>query len=453
MTYDEQENLQMEDLANAVEKNRKLILDAEKYIWEHPQTGFREFDTSQYLAQQFEKLGYEIVRAQDIPGFYCVIDTGRSGPEVLVLGELDCLICPKHKDADKNTGYVHACGHNVQAATVLGIAGALKEPGICDKLSGRIRLCLVPAEELIELDYRAELKKQKKIKYFTGKSEFLYRGYFDGVDMAFMVHVAEHFSVGGGAVGCIAKTINYKGVSSHAGGAPWNGKNALYGANLGLGAVNAIRETFEEKDLVRFHPIITRGGEAVNSIPELVTIESYVRAVSFDAMIKANKKINQALCGAALSIDNNIEITDTPGYAPLINDKNMMQLACDAAQKAIPEEDFILTDAITSASTDMGELCALMPVVHPYSRGSKGNPHGDDYYIEDKESACIKSAKWQLVMLFMLLENDAKRANEILSQFKPAFKSKEEYFEYIDKINSCGERIVYSDDSAAMVRI
>ena len=76
----------------AVDKYRKLILDAEDYIWANPETGYREVKTSKYMEDAFEKLGYELVRAENIPGFYTVLDTGREGPEVLILGELDSLI-------------------------------------------------------------------------------------------------------------------------------------------------------------------------------------------------------------------------------------------------------------------------------------------------------------------------------------------------------------------------
>lgn len=443
----------MQILAEAVDKYKELILEAERFIWKHPETGYREFITSKYLEEQFEDLGYELVRAGDIPGFYTVVDTGRPGPEILILGEMDSLICPKHKAAVPETGYVHACGHNAQCAALLGIAAALTEQRVLDKLYGRIRLCAVPAEELIEIEYRMELKRQGKIRYLGGKGEFLYRGYFDGVDLAFMVHASDHFFVRKGSVGCIAKTVYYKGVSAHAGGSPWLGKNALYAATQGISAVNAIRETFEEQDLIRFHPIVTHGGDVVNAIPELVTLESFVRGHDFEAMKYANKKINQALCGAALSIGANIEIIDTPGYAPLFNDQNLIALMKEAADLVIPEEAFVVSDSIASGSTDMGELCGLMPVVHPYSGGAIGKAHGDDYYISDPNRACIKSAKLQLAMLGLLLQDDAKRAKDIIENFKPMFRSKEEYFKYIDTFWSDGDRIIYKDNGTAEIRL
>ena len=88
----------MKDIIAAVDKYRKLILDAERYIWAHPETGYKEYNTSAYMAKEFERLGYTLTYADGITGFYTVIDTGRAGPEVLILGELDSIICPTPKD-------------------------------------------------------------------------------------------------------------------------------------------------------------------------------------------------------------------------------------------------------------------------------------------------------------------------------------------------------------------
>ena len=443
----------MKDINMAVEKHRQLILDTERYIWKHPETGYKEFETSKYLEENFIKLGYDIVKADGITGFYTCIDTGRPGPEVLILGELDSIICPAHPECDPQTGAVHSCGHNAQCATLLGIAAALTEEGIIDKFSGKIRLCAVPAEELLEIEYRSKLKKEGKIKYYGGKSEFLSRGYFDGVDIAFMVHTSGGYAVSRGSVGCIAKNIIYKGKAAHAGGSPWAGKNALYAATCGINAVNALRETFKEPDLIRVHPIITHGGDMVNAIPEEVRLESYIRGKTFDAILSENKKVNRALCGAALSLGNNIEIIDIPGYAPLVNDPNMIEVAKEAAALALPDYEFKINEAIGTGSTDMGDLSCIMPVVHPYAAGAKGTGHGNNYYIENPETACVENAKWQIAMLLVLLGNGAERAKKVVEEFKPLFPSKEAYLEYMDAINSSGDRIVYNDDGTAEVKI
>lgn len=432
----------------AVDKHRQLILDAMAHIWRNPEPGYREWKTQEYMRAQFEALGYELVLAGDVPGFYTVLDTGRPGPEVLVLGELDSLIIPEHPEADKETGAVHACGHHAQCAALLGIAAALREPGALDGLSGRIRLCAVPAEELIEVEFRQQLKEQGIIRYMGGKTEFLHRGYFDGVDLAMMVHTGggKEYSTVPGMVGCMAKRVVYQGRAAHAGGCPWDGVNALYAAQQGLSAANAIRETFHDEDYIRFHPIITTGGSAVNAIPDRVVLESYVRGGSFKAMTEAARRIDRALIGAALSLGANVDIQDSPGYAPLRQCTQLAELAGEAAKLAgLP---FCHDPIMDTGSTDMGDLSSVMPVVHPYAPGAVGRPHGVDYAIGDAELACVGSAKWQLVMLHLLLEDGGRRGRDIAANFTPEFTGKADFFACIDKLSRSGARITYNGDKA-----
>ncbi|MBR7110814.1 MAG: amidohydrolase [Clostridia bacterium] len=440
----------MEKLMQGVEKHKKLILDAERYIWAHPETGYKEVETSKYMEEKFVELGYDIVKAENITGFYTVLDTGKPGPTVLIFAELDSIICPAHPESDKETGAVHSCGHNAQCAGLLGVAAALKEEGALDGLSGRIKLCAVPAEELLEIGYRRELQQKGIIKYMGGKTEFLYRGYFDDVDIVYMIHAGTENNVHDGANGCIAKNIIYKGVAAHAGGNPWNGRNALYAATCGINAANAVRETFHDTDLIRFHPIITKGGDMVNAIPETVQIESYVRGKSYDAMLSANKKVNQALIGAAYSIDTNVEIIDIPGYAPLENSSGMRDLYLEGFKLALPDEEVFYRPFYTTGSTDMGDMSQIFPTVHPHMKGADGKGHGNNYQIVDPINLCVNSAKVQLAMLWLLLKDDAKRAKEIIKNFKPNF-TKQSYLDYVDKINVSGDRIKYKENGAEII--
>ena len=439
-----------ENFINLNKADKKRVLDTLDFMIKHPETGYKEYLSSDYVAAQFRELGYEPIMAGDIPGFYVKIETGRPGPCVLVFGELDAIKCATHPDANPETAAVHSCGHSAQSAALVGIAAALKHPGALDSLSGSIILCAVPAEEMIERDYRDTLIEKGIIKYYGGKPEFLRRGYFDGVDVAFMVHttVGENPSCNLGSVGIVAKKVIYKGKAAHAGGSPQNGINALYAANLGLMAVNSIRETFTESELVRVHPIITNGGTVVNGIPDVVEIESYVRAKDYDAMSRSNFKVNRAFTGAALSIGANVEIIDAPGYAPLINDKNMIELAKAAAEIAYPGKTFGVGQRIGTGSTDMGDISLLFPSIHPYAPGAIGTSHGDNYYIADPDLACVKCAEWQINMLAMLLSDGGKEALRIKEEFTPMFASKEEYFEYIERFYSKDNRIEYTEGKA-----
>ena len=437
-------------LKEMVASQRELMFAAERHIWKHPETGYREWKTHEYLAAEYRKLGYELVEAGNIPGFYTDIDTGKPGPKLLIMGELDSLIVSTHPECDPETGYVHACGHHAQSAALLGIAAALKQPGALAGMSGSIRLMAVPAEELIEIGYRASLREQGIIKYFGGKVEFMYRGFMDDCDIALLVHTSnsEHkgIGVGVGNNGCLTKNINYEGVSAHAGGAPHLGVNALYAANLGLNAVNALRETFQEKDYIRFHPVITKGGGAVNAIPNDVRVESYVRGASIEAIVSANNRINRALASSAAAMGANVHLQDFPGYCPLYNDKNLYQLTVDVVKEGFGEEWIQEDTKWGTGCTDMGDISCVMPTVQPYCSGACGVGHGSDYGINDPETALVVSAQYQVLMAEALLSNNAEMAQKVIKEADLVYPDKKDYFAAVDKIFLDKKAVTQNED-------
>lgn len=442
-------------ICNYVDKNKDIIFDTERYIWAHPETGFKEWETSEYLENVFEKMGYKLSRAGDIPGFYTDIETGKPGPCILVMGELDALICEDHPEAVN--GNAHCCGHNAQCAALVGIAAALKEKKVVDSLYGSIRLMAVPAEELIELEFRENLRKKGIIEFFGGKIEFLKRGFMDDVDIAMLFHTGTRkdvdFFSNSGANGCIAKSLIYKGKAAHAGGSPDKGINALYAATLGLQAVNSLRETFKDENHIRVHPIITLGGGAVNSIPSHVTIESFVRGNNPDVINEINSRVNRAFAGAALSMNANLTICDRPGYHPFKNDKNLLEI-CEKNMKALVGDggvDISYTDW-GMGSTDMGDLSAVMPTVQPKVCGADGIGHGADYSIADPIRACLNSAKVQLFVIAELLGNNACEAKRIITEANLVYSSKEEYLKTIRKLVMDKEAIEYTKDGEAFVQ-
>ena len=446
----------MHKLVEAVPQFEALMEKAFRFLWENPETGYKEWKAHAYLREAFQALGYELTEAGNIPGFYTDVDTGRPGPMVLVFGELDALICHSHPDADPETGAVHCCGHACQPAALLGLAAALQEPGALDGLCGKIRLMAVPAEELIEVEYREGLRKEGIISYYGGKVEFMRRGYMDGADVAFMIHTSAGKAAHGGGVskgsnGCITKTVTYTGKSAHAGGAPHMGINALYAANQGLAAINALRETFRDSDHIRVHPIITCGGTVVNAIPERVTLESYIRGASLKAIEAVNVKVNRALAASAAAMGANVEICDRPGYSPRVHDKGMMELTREAMEETLESVKYDPTGWGTGCS-DLGDVSMVMPAVHPYICGATGTGHGADYFITDVYTATVDSARVQAAMIVKLLENEGARVAEIKKNFVPTFPSMEAFFQYIDGLTMDQKAVTYHEDGTVTLK-
>ena len=441
----------MKDFLKIVDDYKELILDAERYLWKNPESGYKEFKTNMYMVEAFQKLGYEVDRPNEITGFCATVDTGKTGSTVMVIAELDSLINDKHPDCDKETKCVHNCGHHAQCASMLGLAAVLKRKEVLDKLCGKIKLLVVPAEEGIEVEYRKSLIEKGIIEFTSGKPEYIKRGYFNDVDIAFMIHVMmdgneKKFKLSSGHNGVVRKSTKIIGKAAHAGANPHDGINALNVANLTLLAINSLRETFREKDYVRVHSIMTKGGSAVNAVPDEVTIESYVRAANPNALKDVNQKVNQTISSCAAAFGANVEIADLAGSEALIPDQNLTDLAEELLVEYVGKDEYSRTYEWTASSTDMGDVSTLIPSLHAYVGGTKGSAHGIDFTVVDPYLACVEGAKFELGLLIKLLENGGKKAKQIIANFKPSFNSIEEYLEHKRSFSIKKQTVKYNQD-------
>ena len=100
-----------------------------------------------------------------------------------------------------------------------------------------------------------------------------------------------------------------------------------------------------------------------------------------------------------------------------------------------------------------GDMASLMPTIQGYVGGAVGTVHGNDFFIEDKETACIDPAKIYALTLQLLLENGAERAKEVVSKHNPFFKTREDYFAYKDKINKDFEAISYEENGNVILNL
>ena len=265
----------------------------------HPEPGFREVRTAALVHRKLSEMGVQHRTGIAVTGLKGYLEGGAGpGPTVGVMGELDSLIVLGHPEADPETSAAHACGHHAQIGMMLGVAAGLQAPGVLEALNGRVALMAVPAEEFIELEYRAGLRSSERLEFLGGKSEFLRLGELDDVDIA--MRPTRRARRRTGSWRCRGRTTRWwpSGCSSRPGGprggAPHRGINALNAAHLAIAAIHAQRETFLDTDTVRVHPIITRGGAAVSSVPADVRIETFVRGRTLEAVADAEVKVDRS---------------------------------------------------------------------------------------------------------------------------------------------------------------
>lgn len=387
-----------------------------------PELGFREERTAAVVEGAFAAMGLPYRPGLALTGLRAD-GPGTARPRVAVLGELDALPCLDSPYTDPLTGAAHICGHHTQLAVMLGVAQALVDADAFGPLGGSVAFFAVPAEEMVELEYRLSLREQGKIGFITGKAELLRLGCFDDVDLALIVHAwsetaGRRATVGVSYNGVVTKEVIFRGRKAHAGASPHHGINALTAANLAWTAIQAQRETFREEDTVRVHGIVTHGGAAINIIPDLARLELMVRARTLEALAAANAKVNRALRAGGLALGARVEIRDVPGYLPFQPYGPLDEVvARNFAALLGPEQ--VQAGGHRTASTDAGDLSHVMPVAHPLVGGFEGGVHTAGFRAVDPEMAYVMPTRALAGAVVELLAGGAEQAQAVLAGWQP----------------------------------
>jgi amidohydrolase len=421
-------------VCEAIDRRADAIIELGETILRHPETGFNEVKTAALVAERMHALGLAPRTGLALTGVKGRLAGSATGPRLAVIGELDSLRTSEHPLADPATGAAHSCGHNAQIAGMLGAAVGLTEAGIAPHLGGEIIFFAVPAEEFIDVEERAARVATGDIEFMLGKPELVAKGHFDDVDMAMMIHTGSRGGARARAFlaessnGALIKRIRFLGKSAHAGSLPQLGVNALNAAMIAMNAIAAQRETFWEKDTIRIHPIITKGGDAVSVVPSEVRMETFVRGGSLEAIIDANRKVDRCLRAGAMAMGAEVEIHTIPGYLPQRNDQQLAEIfGANVAALFGPGQFHV--GGHRTGSTDMGDLAHMMPVIHPYLVAAEGRAHGADWRIDEPQHGYVTPAKLLAMTAIDLLYGDAAPAKDVLAHFEPAM-TKEAYLTF-----------------------
>ena len=428
---------QLKDLVcQAIDEHAQQIVQVAQEIGKTPELGFKETKTAAAVSKFLGDLNYSCQQGLALTGVKAQLKPGAAGPNIAVIGELDAVICPDSPAANPETGAAHACGHNLQLGAMLGAALGLKLAGIADSLAGNVTFMATPAEEYVEIAFRQQLREQGKIRYLGGKQELIYRGEFDDIDIAMMIHADKDAPAGRVGLcetcnGFVGMTVQYIGKEAHAAGAPHEGINALSAAMIGLMGVHALRETFRDQDIVRVHPIITKGGDLVNTVPADVRLETYVRARTMQAIEGTYGKVTRALKAGGDSVGAETHIRTIPGYLPLNCMPELNEVFRANALAMLPGE-CVVDSGHFGGSTDMGDVSHLLPSIHPFTGGVCGALHTKEFNAVDYGFACVQPAKLMAMTVIDLLADNASSAKQIKQNFRPVY-TKAEYLALLDK--------------------
>ena len=416
-----------------IDSRRAEILQLADTLLHNPETGYKEFKTAELVKNELVRLGLKPRTGLAVTGVRADIDSGRPGPKIAVMGELDALPVPTHPFADPATGAAHACGHHAQLTMMLGAAAALVP--IVRELSGSLAFIAVPAEEFQSLEYCRKLIAEKKIRYCGGKPEFIRLGVMDDIDAVLLIHAGHDTFTPESFNGFCMKQIVFQGKAAHGGLRPWDGINAASMARQALNMIDAQRDTFDDKDSVRIHGIISDGGTAVNVVPARAELELQVRAKTPAAVVRACGVVDRCIRAAAMAFGGSVTITNLGGYLPY---QSCAELNAVHARNLKELNGGTLGNfGHRGSSTDMGDLSQLIPALHAYCAGFTGSPHAKDFVVTDPEKAYIDGAKLLAMDAVELLAGNAEKGREIAAL--PRIMDKATYLKYKEQMNSTEE--------------
>ncbi len=317
------------------------VIAIRRHLHANPELSFEEINTSNYIASKLKEYGIPFKQGIVKTGIVALIEGTKSAPSpseragvrsIALRADMDALPIQEKNTCDyksKNEGVMHACGHDVHSASLLGVAKILNE--LKNEFEGTIKLIFQPGEE----------------KLPGGASLMIKEGVLENPkpESIFAQHVFPSMEVGkvGFRTGMyMASTdeiyVTVKGKGGHA-AMPAEYNNPLLIASAILLELN---EAFMKQDqkaptVLAFGKIIGNG--ATNVIPQEVKLEGTFRTMDEVWRKEAHAKMKCMAESVAKKMGGECEFTIEHGYPFLVNDEVTTKKARLAAEEYLGKEN------------------------------------------------------------------------------------------------------------------
>lgn len=304
------------------------LVEIRRRLHQHPELGFQERQTADYIAGLLASLGLKPRVGVGRTGV--VADMGAGRPIVALRADMDALPIQEENDvpyASRTPGVMHACGHDVHMACLVGAAMLLREHAF----RGTVRLIFQPSEEGQDEEGQ------------SGAMRMVAEGVMDGVSAVFGMHVDDEAYAGTAGVrpgpvmaAADAFRIVVRGQGSH-GAYPHKGVDPILLAAQVVVALNHVvarRISPLDSGVISIGSI--HGGTKSNIIPADVEIKGTVRSFTPEVRDALFAGVRRA-CEVARALGGDYDLAIQDGYPPTVNDPELTRLAQRVGQELLGE--------------------------------------------------------------------------------------------------------------------
>lgn len=309
---------------NAVESGRESVanvdisqdlLETRHYLHAHPELGFHEHATSEYLTNRLRDHGIAILDNPVSSGVIALIEGEKTGPRIALRADIDGLPVTEEtgqSDASVNASVMHACGHDIHMTGLLAAAYWLNTHR--ERIPGSIKLIFQPSEETGE-----------------GAQAMVDAGVIDDVSAIIGTHNNPDYQPGEIAIGiepmmagCVKFRVDLQAEGTHAG----------Y-PHMGTGPIEALAsiilslQTIVSRNATPFHPLVVsvtevHGGDVWNVVPSragfLGTVRYFYKADGQMVERRFRQIVQSTADAYGISADVNWDVDWDDFADPLVSD-------------------------------------------------------------------------------------------------------------------------------------
>lgn len=302
-------------------------LAVRRSIHQHPELSFEEHRTARLVCEHLDRIGLPYRPGVAGTGVVATLDTGRPGPVTAFRADLDALPITEETALPFRSavaGVMHACGHDMHTAILLGLAERLAAEA--DGLTGTVVFVFQPGEE-------ANGGAQRVID--AGELSDA------GVERIFALHVVPELPTGSIALrdGALTATddefeISVAGREAHS-SQPELGVNAVSVAARIVTALDGLCATLSPFSVATLNVASVRGGDAVNVIPGAAEVRGMIRCVESADKILLRERLTTTAEAVAASMGAHAGVRIVEGFPPVVNDPDLAATVRMAAREAL----------------------------------------------------------------------------------------------------------------------